>query len=108
MTGEQLKAEGQAAAAKAAGESWRDAAITALKDFAATNYVHSGRTDFTIDEFRDAGACPEPANPNAWGSLPRVAVKLGVLNPTFDTQTARRPKAHARTVRVWKVNIDKL
>ncbi|NUX98762.1 hypothetical protein [Paraburkholderia youngii] len=108
MNGAQLKAEGQAKVAAHAGTAWRDAAITAMRDFAATNYVNGGRTDFTIDEFRDAGACPEPAHPNAWGTLPKTAVKLGILDPTFDTATSKRPAAHARVARVWRVNVDAL
>jgi len=106
-TGEQLKSEGQAKAIKRAGSEWLATALTALKEFCTDQYAE-GAQDITIDEFRLANYAPEPVNPNAWGALPRAAVKAGYINPTTRTVKASRIAAQARVVRVWDINPDAL
>ncbi|WP_321868547.1 hypothetical protein [Burkholderia ubonensis] len=108
MTGEHLKEAGQAAAAKRAGREWSDAAVAAAKDYAATQYSMYGDEHLTIDQLRDSGVCHEPPNANAWGALPKRLVSEGILFPTSMTVKAKRPLAHARTVRVWRVNVGAL
>lgn len=103
MNGEQLKQEGQAKALKRAGSEWLATALERLKEYAVDHYIGGG-LGLTIDGFRASPYAIEPANPNAWGSLPKAAVKAGVLVPTARTVKAARPQAQARVVRVWDLN----
>ncbi|KVE35701.1 hypothetical protein [Burkholderia sp. BDU5] len=103
MNGEQLKAEGQAKAVKRAGSEWLATALSRLKDYALESYAY-GQGEVTIDGFRESQHAIEPSNVNAWGALPRAAVKAGILTPTSRTVKAKRVKAQARVVRVWDVN----
>ncbi|CDK30086.1 putative transcription regulator [Burkholderia phage AMP1] len=103
MNGEQLKAEGQAKALKRAGSEWLATALAKLKEYATGEFCY-GVNAITIDTFRIEGGCPEPKNPNAWGALPKAAVRAGILLPTDRTSKAARPQAQARVVRVWEVN----
>jgi len=110
MNGMQLKQEGQTKALKRAGSWWLEKALIALRSYCGYVY-HRGcgeQPDITIDEFRATRRCPEPANPNAWGALPRAAVKAGYLKPTDRVEKAMRPQAQARVIRVWAINPDAL
>jgi hypothetical protein len=102
MTGEQLKAEGQAKAAKHAGEAWREDALYWLRLWLLSRPY---KTEITFDEFRETGLVPDPANLNAWGTLPRSAVKRGLLEPTDRVAKAKRPKAQSRIVKVWAIKL---
>ncbi|WP_429498822.1 hypothetical protein ACQUFY_05830 [Robbsia andropogonis] len=102
MIGNELKIAGQARAVKRAGSQWLADALVALKHFCTEEYV-AGLSDVTIDNFREAGRVREPANANAWGALPKAAIKAGYLKPTERTEAALRPAAHSRRVRVWDI-----
>lgn len=104
MLGEQLKAAGQVKAVKRSGNEWVDTALAKLKEFCTNEYVYGDCIDITIDDFRQYGGCPEPAHPNAWGALPKAAVKAGYIKPTSRTEKALRPKAQSRIVKVWDIN----
>lgn len=105
--GEQLKSQGQAKALKRAGSGWLATALIALRNYCEDQYA-GDVLDITIDAFRSSGYMHEPVNPNAWGALPRAAVKAGYIKPTTRTEKALRPKAQARVVRVWDINPESL
>jgi hypothetical protein len=107
ITGEQLKAVGQQKALKRAGSAWLTDALAALKVFLTEQYS-VGETDITFDQFRALARTYEPANPNAWGALPRAAIKAGYIKSTTRTEKAIRPKAQCRVVRVWDINPETL
>ena len=103
-TGEQLKAAGQAKALKHAGSAWLANILSDFRDYVERRYCH-GHDDVNVDAFR-ATVSPwrEPVNPNAWGALPRAAVKAGYITPTDRIVKATRPQAQARVVKVWGIN----
>jgi hypothetical protein len=105
VTGEKLKARGQAKVASAAQE-WRDRAIAGLRRWLNVRAMYFGTVPtFTMDEFRDSTTAGmfvgEPPHVNAWGTLPQAAVKAGLIAPTSNYRKATRPEAHARMVKVW-------
>ena len=102
MNGEQLKAAGQAQAIKHAGNGWLEKALERLKEYATARWL-DGYLAVTIDEFRSSPYAIEPHHVNAWGALPRAAVKAGILTPTPRTVKAKRVKAQARVVKVWSI-----
>jgi len=105
ITGEMLKANGQTQALRRAGSAWLSHAIGELEDWLTELYV-AGRRWITMDEFRASGRCPEPASPNAWGALPRNAVRAGLIQPSLLSEKAKRLAAHARRVRLWSICPD--
>jgi len=106
-TGETLKQAGQTRALQRTGSAWLTRALRELQSWLADVYV-AGRRVVNMDEFRQATRCPEPASPNAWGSLPKAAVRSGLLAPSHTTQKAKRLAAHARRVQLWNICPDVL
>jgi hypothetical protein len=106
-TGEQRKAEGQAKAAQAAGEAWREEALFRLKMWLRWRAAR-GFKEMNFDQFRESGLASEPPTPNAWGTLPRAAVKRGLIEPTDRVAKAKRPQAQSRIVKVWAMKLPDL
>jgi hypothetical protein len=104
MTGEQLKAEGQAKAAKHAGAAWREEALFGLKMWLRMRLMR-GFTEMNFDEFRASPYAFDPSSINAWGTLPRSAVKRGLIEPTDRVVKAKRAKAQSRIVKVWAIKL---
>lgn len=105
-----MKAAGQEKAERKAGAGWQAVMITALRAFCANKKLdgmHSVSIPrFTMDEFRlyaKANYLPDPESMNAWGALPRRAVREGVIRATGEFRQAVIESAHARVVRVWEV-----
>ena len=98
-TGHKLKMAGQQIALQFAG-SWADNAIASLRLFCV------GRQRFAFEEFREAapsyGLEPPPSH-KAWGALPRIAVREGLIRSTTEYRPATSPRTHAHPVRVWEV-----
>lgn len=96
---------GQQLAITKAGEDWKSEALAALRAYIAIRKA-SGGTDFTFENFRvwaeQNGAIFPPASVNAWGSLPRSAVKAGICLPTGRVCKAHRPSSHSRLIRIWE------
>ncbi|KAG0163904.1 hypothetical protein DFQ30_010806 [Apophysomyces sp. BC1015] len=105
MNGTKLKTAGQTKALTRAGSVWLAAALAELKAFCRSMY-RLDEADITIDRFRAACRVSEPASPNAWGALPKAAVRAGYLKPTRRTESAMRPKAQRRVIRVWAIATD--
>jgi hypothetical protein len=104
---QERKLNGQFAAARRAGQRWKDDMMIALRRYIAILEGGScGKPDLTFEGFRmycEAERLPKPDSMNAWGSLPRVAVAAGIVLPTDRVLNAVRPASHARLIRVWSV-----
>jgi len=107
MTGQTLKTNGQNSALRSAGSAWLHHALAELRHWLNESYL-AGRRVVTMDEFRQTQRCTEPYSPNAWGSLPRSAVRAGLLIPSHTDAKAKRLAAHARRVRLWCICPDAL
>lgn len=103
MSGQALKVQGQNATA-ASNSSWM-ADVLQLLNFWAKGCKACGVTEFVFEDFRAAltnvGIAP-PKSHKAWGAVPRVAVKAGLIAPTDKYRPATSPKTHAHPVRVWQ------
>jgi len=104
-TGDALKTNGQHRALRHTGSAWLSRALHELEGW-LTDMYKAGRRGVTMDEFRASGRCPEPAHRNAWGALPKKAVRTGLIRPSHLTQKAKRLAAHARRVQVWNICPD--
>jgi len=101
-TGTTLKVIGQTRARQSAGSEWLSAALHELHKW-LRDLHQAGHNKITMDDFRQAGCVAEPRSANAWGSLPKAAVRAGLLSPTSRSAPAKRPSAHARRVRLWRI-----
>ena len=67
-----------------------------------------GLTWITVEEFR-AQARNRPVSANAWGSLPRLAMKAGLIEPKWaapgvqDRAPAASVKTHGHEVKRWNL-----
>lgn len=97
----QRKDQGQQLAAAKTGSDWFTLMLALLPQ-----YLLPMKTDlFTFDGYRswcEEGKHPAPASLNAWGSLPRMACKVGYCEPTGTYEKATRPESHGRAVAVWR------
>lgn len=84
---------------------WRETVLDLLRRFAKARR-NNGIPDFTMDHFRSWAEThtqlKAPHSLNAWGALPRLAMKAGIIKPTGMIDTAKRPASHGRLVRVWR------
>lgn len=97
----QLKEQGQLLAIQHAGQSWTDHAMTLLADFLRDE---AGDV-FRWEQFRAYAlfrGLPQPPSPNAWGSLPRIAAKRGLIVATGRYEAARSERTHAHPVMLWR------
>jgi hypothetical protein len=95
--GEALKREGMQAALDFAGEDWRELVVREFREW-AKRQVALGMRTAKIEEFRAVARCHPPTT-KAWGSLPRILIKEGLIRPVIgaDGYPVRRPAAAART-----------
>lgn len=102
--GELRKANGQFLAIKRAGQLWQENALVALRKFLKTVHGRAITPVFTFEEFRvycEIEGMTPPASFNAWGALPKVAVKAGLIAWTGGYVKAVRAEAHARPIKLW-------
>lgn len=99
--GDLYKEHGQQLALDFAGEGWAQHALVKLGEFIA---AEPGRL-FPIESFR-AWALPAglsaPASHYAWGALPALAIRAGLILWTGQYVPARSPKTHAHPVKLWR------
>jgi hypothetical protein len=107
----QLKHEGQQMALFGAGSAWVAEAIAALRLFIMRKKREHGGAAvaglfFTFDEFRawaeEHRMVERPVSLNAWGALPRIAMRQNLIEPTNTYAVAQRPLSHGRTVKIWR------
>jgi len=96
--GQRAKDDGIAQVLKHAGDSWRDDAVTLIRERLAGMEV-------LAEEFRvlcEANGI-KPHHCNAWGGLTSALVKAGVIEDTGRVKKSRAPRSHARRQPVWRV-----
>jgi len=86
-------------AALHAGDSWVSTAVEAFRAHALTNQW------FTTEQVRQAYPdLPEPPDKRAWGAVPRLAQREGVVTP-HGWVRASSPTVHGMVVTLWKSSI---
>ena len=102
--GQARKFDGMQIALNFSGD-WPERVLSEFKAWAAVQRARGLRT-VTIEQFRAETRCA-PESHKAWGSLPRLALKAGVITENLGEdglpryQRAAAPKTHAHPVRVW-------
>jgi hypothetical protein len=105
--GHALKREGMQAALDFSGEAWAQQVVDEFREWAAEQKALGFKT-VTIESFRAQSTNP-PASHKAWGSVPRLLCKAGLVaehtdeagNPIYTRAAA--PRTHAHPVRVWRL-----
>ena len=88
-------------AAEHAGDEWLELALEAFKNY-ATNHKR-----FTTEEVRLAHPnLPEPPDKRAWGAVPRIAKKDGLISAQGWTR-ANSNTVHGMVVTMWESRIYK-
>lgn len=103
MNGQKLKLEGLLLAQSNAG-SWVDDMLAQLAVFCTTRKA-LGEPCFRFEEFRQgviALGWDEPKSHKAWGCLPRLAVKRGLIAWTGKHVPALSAKTHGHYIKVWE------
>lgn len=108
----QRKESGQALALANAGRAWTDRAIKSLRYYLANLKAEHGLNNineyplFTFEEFRVWATgnkfLSEPSSVNAWGALPRIAKREGLVDFSGMVTEAKRPQSHSRSIRLWR------
>lgn len=100
------KQVGQQLALDMAGD-WKADVLVELRAWLA---VHRGQgnTTMTLEQFR-ALAVNQPASHKAWGALPAIACKAGLIQPVLHEdgsavmRRAESVRTHAHPVRLWRI-----
>lgn len=104
--GAEAKRHGQQLALDISGD-WAERVIEEFSGWLAIQR-RRGLTWVTIEEFR-AAAQNRPISANAWGSLPRLAMKAGLIEPKWaapgiqDRAPAASVKTHGHDVKRWLI-----
>lgn len=104
MNGLQLKERGQQIALFNCGEDWLEQTIDNLRAFCKVR-KQIRRPVFRFEEFREIAeerGWPLPASHKAWGSLPRVAIKHGLIVWTGKHVPAESHRTHGHYVKTWR------
>lgn len=102
--GRALAEEGMQRALDRAGSAWVESIVAEARAWCAKRGGHR----ITLEQFRQ-DARSSPVSHKAWGSLPRILCKAGLLAPVThaDGSAVFTPagslKTHAHPVRVWLV-----
>lgn len=99
MNGKELKERGQDIALEHAGEDWQALALVHLQQFVAGR-----REPFAIEDFRAYAlprGLPAPVTHKAWGALPGLAARRGLIRSTETYRKARSARTHAHPVLLW-------
>lgn len=98
--GRALKQQGQQLALDLAGD-WRQRALVEFAAWIAEQKAN-GFTTVTVEAFRSQ-AQNHPPTSKAWGCLPLLAVRDGLIHPTDQFTRAAAPRTRSHPVRVWRV-----
>lgn len=104
MNGRKLKEAGQQLALLNSGDTWTETTIERLKAFCKVR-KQLNKPLFRFEEFRllaEKAGWDMPASPNAWGALPKIAVKRMIIASTGEYQAAQSARTHHHPVRVWQ------
>jgi hypothetical protein len=101
------KEHGQQLAIDFAGEDWKARVLVELRAWCATRRAQ-GHEEITMEQFR-AVARNVPTSHKAWGTLPAIACKAGILAPMAHAdgspvmRFAESVKTHRHPVRAWRL-----
>jgi hypothetical protein len=105
LNGSILKAQGMTRAienAESNSPGWTDRTIVALREFC--DQLKSERIfSMAIEDFRATRYKDKPLSSNAWGSIPRIACRKGILRSTGSYRQANSPKTHRHPVMVYEI-----
>jgi len=107
-TGQALKEAGMQLALDNSGD-WSIRVIAEFREW-LQRQRDRGLTFVTIEEFRSSAAA-QPASANAWGSLPGIAIKAGLIAPRWaapgiqDRAPAASPRTHGHEVKRWNITL---
>lgn len=104
MNANELKQAGQQTALDHAGRKWTESTLDKLRAFCKAR-KDMGRSRFRLEEFRavaEAAGWELPPTSKAWGALPRIARRAGIIRATDKFEPAKSPKTHSHWVRVWE------
>lgn len=102
LTGRDRKREGQRQALDHAGAEWSAMILKAMRLW--LNVIKAqGRPEFRFEEFRaTCTKAMQPPSHKAWGSVPRLAIKDGLIEWTGRYVQAESLKTHAHPVKLWR------
>lgn len=102
------KEAGQQLALFNAGESWVNQSIDLLKSFCELR-KSTRQPAFRFEEFVSVikiggpiHGWTQPPSPNAYGALPRIACKRGLIRFTGQYENAQSPKTKSHPVKIWE------
>lgn len=84
---------------------WMDYIIEKLRAFCKVR-KSIGRAKFRMEEMRKLAEdlnWTMPHSANAWGALPRIALKAGLIRFTGEFVPAQSRRTHGHPVRVWEI-----
>ncbi len=103
--GQILKEKGMQLALLNSG-TWSDQAIEKLREYLQWRKDYCIDTDlFGMDQFRAWGlenGLPEPKSINAFGALPKIACRAGLIEPTGQYTKSMLSSAHRRAIQLWR------
>lgn len=106
--GRVLKDAGMQAALDFQGD-WADRVLAEFREW-LQQQRDRGLTFVTIEEFRSQ-AWNQPTSTKAWGSLPKLATKAGLIAPRWaapgiqDRAPAASPRTHGHEVKRWDITL---
>ena len=98
--GAALKERGQQIALDFAGP-WADAVLLEFRGWLAVEKAKGAKT-ITVEQFR-AVARNQPPSSAAWGSVPRLACKAGLIAPTGEYVKAAAVRTRSHPVALWQI-----
>jgi hypothetical protein len=103
-TGEELKEIGMQLALERAGHVWADDMMEKLKAFCKARRDMGLIGPFRFEQFREVAeksGWTLPPDHHAWGNIPRLAIKRGIICATGQFQLAQSPKTRSHPVRTY-------
>lgn len=102
LSGREQKQLGLDLVTENAGD-WMEYIIEKLRAFCKVR-KDIGRKTFRMEELRDVAVTQQwkmPHHANAWGALPRVALRDGIIAFTGLYENATSPRTRSHPVKIW-------
>lgn len=105
--GDIRKADGMQLALDFAGLEWAERIVAEFRAWAAEQKA-AGFTTVTIEAFR-AQTLTQPSSAKAWGSVPGLLCKAGIVAPNCRPDgsaimvNAAAPRTHGHPIRTWRL-----
>lgn len=102
MDGKELKEAGLRQVEDNANGEWLAIAIDAVRQIAVDQTELTSDAVWQYLELYWSNI--KTHNPSAMGAVMRIAARKGIITPTNQYVTSKRPSTHLRPIRVWKSN----